>query len=166
MQLRFEKSITSFSFRQKTGFTLIELMVSVMAILVLTGLLIAGYSNFNNAQTVKQSALTLKNNLTQVRTLAASGKKPTGCDTLVGYQVDFPGIQAYRVQPVCIVAGVQTTVGTGTSYTLPVSVEFSSLPSPILFRGVNGGATAATISLEGNGTTATVSVSSSGIVSY
>lgn len=144
------------------GFTLIEIIVSVTLLLVLSGLFIASYSGFNNSQTVKQAVSTLMRNLQAVRTSAAAGVKPDGCDTLVGYTVDFPDAATYTAQALCGVGAV----GGITRYTLPAGVTFSPIPPAVTFFALDRGASAnRTISLTGFGTTANVSVFTSGVVS-
>lgn len=143
------------------GFTLIEIIVSVALLLLLSGLFIANYTGFNSSQTVKQAASSLVRNFQGVRTRAASGAKPTGCDTLVGYTVKFPDSSTYTSQASCS----NGDVGDITTYPLPASVTFSPTPLPVTFYALDRGAsTDQTIILTGFGTTATVVVATSGVV--
>jgi prepilin-type N-terminal cleavage/methylation domain-containing protein len=147
---------------RRSGFTLIEIIVSVTILLVLSGLFIANYNGFNNSQTVRQASLDLISNLQAARTSAAAGVKPSGCDTLVGYIVNFPTGTTYTAQALCLVGAV----GEKNTYSLPAGVTFSPIPDPITFYALNGGASAdQTISLIGNGVTMDVSVFTSGVVS-
>lgn len=148
------------------GFTLIEIIVSVTLLLVLSGLFMASYTGFNSSQTVKQSASTLIRNLQAVRTNAASGVKPAGCATLVGYNVTFTS-DDYTSQARCLVGGVETGVGDETIYELPTGVTFTfGSPVTIKFYPLNRGASSdLTISITGFGTTSVVHVYKSGIVS-
>lgn len=144
------------------GFTLIEIMVSVGVLLLLSGLFIAGYNRFNDTQKVQQAAATLIRNLQAVRTKAAFGTKPTGCDTLVGYTVKFPDLATYTAQAVCQVGEIPEV----TTYTLPTGVTFSPTPGSITFYALGRGASAdQTITIIGAGTTMKVSVFTSGVVS-
>jgi len=150
---------------QRAGFTFIEILVSVTLLLVLSGLLIAGYSRFNDKQTVTQAALTLKSNLGAARTRAASGIKPEGCDTLVGYRVEFPTTNTYTATALCEAQGVQEEVGIKETYTLPPGVMFTLLPQMFLFLPLDRGASVAqVIEISANTNTARLSVLSSGIV--
>lgn len=143
------------------GFTLIEIIVSVTLLLVLTGLFIANYNGFNSSQTVKQAASTFIRDLQAARTKAASGTKPTGCDTLVGYTVSFTAT-TYTDQALC----QGGAVGEIHAYALPTGVTFSPTPNSITFYALDRGASAnQTIFLTGFGTTMNVSVFTSGIVS-
>lgn len=145
-----------------SGFTLIEIIVSVTILLLLSGLFIANYNGFSNSQTVKQAASDLITNLRSVRTNASAGVKPSECDTLIGYRVVFTAT-TYTAQALCL-AG---SVGTPNSYTLPTGVTFPSpTPGPITFYALNRGASAdQTLSIVGNGITMNVSVFASGVVS-
>ncbi len=151
----------------KSGFTLIEILVSVTILLLMSGLLIAGYSNYNTNQIIAQGSATFKNNLRSIRTLAASGIKPAGCDTLLGYQVTFPSASTYQSVPLCLVAGTQTSiVASAVSYSLPASVTFSPVPPTILFYTLDrGAAPPTTIKLVKDTLTIQISVLSSGVIS-
>lgn len=156
LQLRIKKPMRC------RGFTLIELIVSVTLLLLLSGLFIANYTGFRNSQIVKQSASDLISNLQAVRTMASAGVKPVGCDTLVGYVMNFPTSQTYTSQALCKIG----TVGTPDFYTLPTGVTFSPTPQSITFYALNGGASVdQTITIVGAGTTMKVSVFKSGVVS-
>jgi prepilin-type N-terminal cleavage/methylation domain-containing protein len=144
------------------GFTLIEIIVSITLLLVLSGLFMASYNGFNSSQTVKQAASTLIRNLQAVRTKAASGNKPTGCDTLTGYIVKFPNSGSYTSRAIC----QSGEVGDAETYSLPAGVTFPSTPATFTFYALDRGASAGqTITLTGFGTTAKVSVFTSGVVS-
>lgn len=148
------------------GFTLIELLVSVTLLLVLSGLLVAGYNGYNSTQTVTQAGTTFKSNLRAIRTAATSGVKPEGCDMLIGYQVTFTSVASYTSSALCSVGGITQEVGIVSTYTLPASVQFSVLPQNIIFYTVNqGSSTDQTITLTGNGRSIGVTVSKSGVVS-
>jgi len=70
------------------GFTLIELIVTTTIILILTGVGIAAYNNFNETQILKQAALDLKNNLRFAQTKALAGEKVCGPDFCGGADTD------------------------------------------------------------------------------
>lgn len=110
------------------GFTLIEVVVSVSIALLVTGLIIANYNSYNDIQTLKQAALTLKNNLRFIQSKAISGEKPaTGCTELLGWTIQFTET-SYTYQPSCSDGLVDPV----TTVTLPPSVKFS-LPIPPSF---------------------------------
>jgi len=68
----------------KTGFTLLEIMISITIIGLLFTAGLARYMDFNKTQTLKSSVLDLKNNLRDIQAKANSGVKPTGC---TGYRL-------------------------------------------------------------------------------
>lgn len=151
---------------RSAGFTLIEIIVSVTLLLLLSGFFIANYNGFSNAQTVRQAASDLISNLQAARTSASAGVKPAGCDTLVGYIVNFPTPTAYTASALCLVGGSEQSVGTLNSYTLPTGVTFSPTPQAVTFYALDRGASAdQTISVTGAGTTMKVSILASGVVS-
>lgn len=146
------------------GFTLIELMVTVTILLLLSVLFIANYNGFNSSQTVRQAASTVVANLQGVRTSAAAGVKPTGCDTLIGYIVNFPSASTYTSQASC----QNNQSFPVTTYMLPTGVTFSPTPGSITFYALDRGASGnPTITLVGSGTTTTtnVYVYTSGVIS-
>lgn len=149
------------------GFTLIEIIVSVALLLLLSGLFVASYNGFNNTQAVKQAASNLINDLQAVRASATFGVKPTGCDTLLGYQVNFAAAgTSYTSVAFCQVGANEETVGEITTYTLPTGTVFAPVPQSITFYPLDHGASAdQTITIVGNNTTAEVSVFSTGVVS-
>ena len=144
------------------GFTLIEIVVSITVLMIVTGLFLANYSGFSNSQKVRQATSDVIANLQAVRTLATSGIKPTGCDTLIGYIVNFPSASVYTAQAVCQ-AGL---FGAVTTYSLPTGVVFSPVPSALTFYILGRGASAdQTITIVGSGTTMNVAVFTSGVIS-
>ncbi len=154
------------------GFTFIELIVGVGILMVLSGALVANYNSFASSQTVSQAAATLKNNLNAARTAAASGLKPDGCDTLVGYVVDFATTSSppyYATYAFCDVGGTNTRVNsTQKVSTLPLGLTITlspALPVSIVFYALDQGASAnRTITIQGANASARIAVSTSGTV--
>jgi prepilin-type N-terminal cleavage/methylation domain-containing protein len=70
------------------GFTLIELMVTVVVILVLSGGSISAFLKFNKTQTIGSDARQLASEINRVRSLAVSLQYPAGCDNLITYRVE------------------------------------------------------------------------------
>ena len=143
------------------GFTLIELVVAILVILLLVSAVLSNYNNFNENQKVKQAALTLKSDLRLGQTKALSAQKPTSiiCDSLVGYEIVFStvgAVSSYDIRAVCSNAGVTERAGDSEALTirLPGGVTFSPLPNPasIIFRVLAKGIsfpTEVTITLSG-----------------
>jgi len=147
------------------GFTFIELLVSVTLLLLLSGLMVAGYNGFNDTQTVAQATSTFKNNLRSVRTYATSGVKPAGCDTLIGYEVDFLTTASYTSTALCDVGGTTQKVGVLANYTLSPGVQFSMLPLTVTFYATGQGTTPdQTMTILGNKKSASVIISGSGVI--
>lgn len=155
------------------GFTLIEVIVTVAISLLVTGFIIVNYNSYNDIQLLKQSALTLKNNLRFAQSNAFSGEKPTSaapspapaiCTTLVGYTITFAA-SGYVLQALCNPEGLQAAV---VSVVLPSGVSFSPPPSAITFNSLSRGTsldTSENIILSGFGKLYTLEVSPSGDIS-
>ena len=150
---------------RQAGFTLIEILVSVTLLLLMSGLLVAGYNNFNDTQAVKQAATSVKSNLRAIRTDASFGKKPDGCETLVGYTIEFPDESTYQAVALCVVGGTQQQIGQTQTYTLPKGMKFSPIPQSVVFYALERGASRDQIlTIVGATSTAIISVSTSGVV--
>lgn len=130
----------------KKGFTLIEILTATSIMTLLFGIGMIRYNEFNQTQTLKQTALKLKNDLRMVQNKALAGEKPAlGCTVLDGYKVTFTAT-TYQYQATCSPAAL----GPATTYSLPASVSFSSYPSSIIFKVLGQGVNAAgTICLAG-----------------
>ena len=110
----------------RQGFTLIELIVAVSISLFVTGLLVINYNSYNTNQSLRQAALTLKNNVRFLESKAANGEKPAAaCPTLTGWAITFAA-SSYSYRASC--GGVLT--GTSTVVSLAPSLLFSPIPSP------------------------------------
>lgn len=108
------------------GFTLIELLVVMGIFLLLTGGILVNYNNFNDVQSLKQVAATLKSNLRLAQAQTLSGQKPTGsCTELVGYSIGITG-NSYSIQALCSPEGL---VGTPKTVTLPTGISLSTQPN-------------------------------------
>jgi Tfp pilus assembly protein FimT len=147
------------------GFTLIEVVVSVGVALAIMGTIIVNYNGYNDRQTLKQAALTLKNNLRFTQTKALSGEKPTAnCTELTGWTMAFTA-STYTLQAACTPEGLQ---GSATSVTLPDGVRFNPVPSPVTFKVLSRGTTVTTTTsliLSGFSRTYTLEVSPGGDIS-
>ena len=137
--LRCEKSLIR---QLAEGFTLIEMIIAVVIMMLLLGLTLVGYASYNDKQKVKQAALTLKSDLRMARTNATSGKKPQSCsvtDTFKGYKVSFLS-SSYTIVPQCSSGDV---VGESVTVNLPITVTFFPVPSSFVYypltQGVSSG---------------------------
>lgn len=120
----------------RTGFTLVEIIVSISIAMIIMGSVIVNYNEYNNRQTLKQAALTLKNNLRFAQSKAQSGEKPeSNCTELTGWTVTFVG-SGYAYQAQCIPQGLHAN---STSVTLPSGVIFSPVPAAFTFNVLSRG---------------------------
>jgi len=122
----------------RRGYTLIELIVTMGIILVVIGLIVVNYNNFNDNQRVRQAASDVKSNLRYAQTKALSAEKPgVGCTRLIGYEVSFAAT-SYQIQPRCTegLAGSPVTVSLlpGLTVTAAPAVPLTFL---VLSRGID-----------------------------
>lgn len=120
----------------RKGYSLIELLVAIAILLLLTGGLLASYATYNQNQTLRQAALTVKANFRLAQSKALSGVKPTsGCTLLEGYNVSFTQ-STYSLQAQCDPQGL---VGIKTDLALPSELVFSPVPSSFTFGVLTNG---------------------------
>lgn len=79
------------------GFTFVELIVTTLIILTLVGFGVASYNQFNENQTLRQAALTLKNNLRAIQTKAISIEKFCGPEFCGGENDECDGETGEKV---------------------------------------------------------------------
>lgn len=128
---------------QQRGFTLIELMITiVISMLILSGG-IAAYFNFNDRQVLLGAGKQVQTSLRGAQTKARVGDRPAGCPKLVGYSVQsIGGGTQVQVSVVCDNgAGVLSSI-TDSTYTLPtqpvVTVSGLNVRFGVLKTGVTG----------------------------
>lgn len=147
------------------GFTLIEIVISVGISLLLMAGVVLNYNNYNDAQKLKQAALTVKNDFRFYQSKALTGEKPgQSCPQLLGYQVTFTAT-TYTFKAQCSPAQPSAP---NVIYTLPATITFSSYPSPFMFRVVSRGTTLTSptsIILSGSNRLYTLRVSTGGDIS-
>lgn len=121
-----------------TGFTLLELLVSITILMVITGGLLTSYNAFNDKRRVKETAVTLKTDLRFAQNKAISAMKPSSnCTVLKGYKLTFT-LTTYIVQPTCTGSG---TPGPLLTTTLPTGITFSPIPDTFTFGVLTQGIT-------------------------
>lgn len=148
----------------KQGFTLIELIVSISILMLLVSGLLASYNNYNQSQSVGQSAQSVKANVRLAQSKALSGVKPSsGCTELSGYTVSFTQT-TYSFQARC----TEGLVGTATQLTLAQGVSFSPVPSSFTFgvltRGLLNTDSSRTMTISGFNKTYTLSIEPNGTI--
>lgn len=146
--------------KRRYGFTLVELMVTITIIGILVTVGVAGYSRFNQTQTLRTAANDLKNNLRLAQNKALSQQKPSGCTCLSGYQVVISS-SSYQMQAFCDL-DPKIPCGPTETFTMPTRITLS--PSlTVYFYVLEGGAEPAAITVSGFGKTPiTVTVKKTG----
>lgn len=150
--------------RVPNGFTLIELLVTIAILALLVSGLLASYNNYNQSQSVRQNAQSVKANVRLAQSRALAGVKPaSGCTELVGYTMSFT-VNAYSFQARCS----EGLVGSITQLTLSQAVSFSPVPSSFTFgvltRGLLDTESPVTIPLSGFNKTYTFSIEPNGTI--
>jgi len=84
-----------------SGFTLIELMVSVTLIVILSGMSLSNYFQFSQRQAVLNDARNLVTELRKVQAMARNLVYPENCIGLQGYEMQSVGDQSVSVTAVC-----------------------------------------------------------------
>lgn len=133
--------------RLSRGFTLIELLVVIAAVMLLATVGIAGYSKFNDRQTLAAAARGFISLLREAQQDAASDVKPpsinAACPQLQGFTIYIPNSDPtiYSLNYWC---GGQTYVWK-QQVSLPTGVKFNINGDQWLtFYGQTGGASTAT----------------------
>ncbi len=157
-------------FKQKKGFTLIELIVVFSVIAILSTIGVASFVSYSRAQTLQQATNDFVNVLNTAKARSVSQIKPSQCNsasTLDGYVVivNIAG-NSYTLNVIC--SG--TTTPLSQPFTLPANVSFNSatgIPptttTSILFSVLTGGVIGTgNIVLSSYGQTKTATVTSVG----
>lgn len=95
------KSPIRCSMEKPAGFTLIEILVTVVISGILFGGGIAAYRGIGARQNLKQAGIEFQSNLRLIQEKTLSSQKPDGCDVLLGYKVSYIGVNTYSMQPIC-----------------------------------------------------------------
>jgi len=112
----------------KPGFTIIELMITVViGALLITGAMVA-YRGLGARQSVKQVGISFQTDLKSYQQKALTGTKPSACeasDTIEGYRISNVDNDTFSVVAVC---------GSGSpesiEFNLPEGVEFQAAFNP------------------------------------
>lgn len=147
------------------GFTLIEVLVTV----VISGILFAGgiaaYRGIGARQSLKQAGIEFQSNLRLMQEKTLSSKKPAECsvdpnDILLAYEVSWVNVNRYNIKPICKIA-----VPAATDIDLPEEVSFGGAFSKISFFVLKAEITGAqTITLSSGGLQYQVIIESSGVI--
>lgn len=84
-----------------SGFTLIELIISIGVIAILSSIGLASYVQFNRRQILNSAVRTFLNDLQLAQSKAESNERPQGCSgNLLSYQVSIQ-TSGYKVEAIC-----------------------------------------------------------------
>lgn len=87
--------------RRLSGFTLLELLISITIMMLMVGLGIASFITFNERQQLTGAAKELQEFFRSAQTRARTGDVPAGCGTFSGYNIqmaiDSSSAQMYAV---------------------------------------------------------------------
>ena len=117
------------------GFTLIEILVTVMISGILFGGGIAAFRGIGARQNLKQAGIEFQSNLRLIQEKTLSSQKPVGCDVLLGYEVNYIDDKTYSMKPICQGGAVITTdvdLLEGVSFT----ADFGKISFFVLQAGV------------------------------
>lgn len=125
-----DESVKGFSARQ-AGFTLIELMMVMVIIILVSGGSLTAYLNFNKTQSTINDARKLVAEIYRVRTLAATLQYPSDCTSLTGYNLKSSlvnsDLSGMSVSVLCSPANVEipdTQILTNSVFVSPLNLIF------------------------------------------
>lgn len=120
------------------GFTLIEILIVMVVILIISSASYVAFIRFNKQQRINSSYEEVRNTFNEARASALSQtiNKCRQSYTLVGHRIDFTST-TYTLLEICDLAGVQTTYIT-KSKTLPSEVTLTANPPSFLFLVLTG----------------------------
>jgi len=133
---KLQKDSTTSYTNNKSGYTLIEILVSLTIIGIVFGFGYASYRDFSRRQALKDAAKIVQGDLRFAQENAIAGQKPAGCSTtLVGYNFNVYSTSAYRIEADC-----GSTTITVKDVTVPSDITLV-IPSlnPLLFKVLGQG---------------------------
>ena len=154
------------------GFTFIELMIAIAIMVVLFTVGYANFREFNQRKILERGVLKVEADLRFTQELALAGRKPAGCDVLIGYNFLVSDDTTYVLQAVCgnDVYDVKTEDRIFDELGLTLSAP---TPNPILFKVLGQGVdidpaspAIITVSQTLTGNTHNVSIAAGGDISY
>jgi len=122
--------------QQKSGFTLIEMMVAIAIMIILTGMGIAGFIRFNDRQEVSNAAKQVQHIMRSAQSKARVKELPSGCTNLFSYEVHRSGGGPINVRANCQ-SGVNASL---SSWTVPANLSVTPSSFSVKFRTLHGSA--------------------------
>jgi len=157
------KSPIRCSMKKPAGFTLIEILVTVVISGILFGGGIAAFRGIGARQNLKQAGIEFQSNLRSFQQKALSSEKPSDCSgTLDGFRVQFdPDLTSYSVKAEC-----STNDGLEIEFSLTEGVKFTSEFSDMVFYTLKAEVEGApqTITLTNGSLQYQVIIESSGVI--
>lgn len=153
-------------FKRNTGFTLIEVLISIAIIGIITSTTVVTFNKFTSRQNLNIAYDDMRNALSEAKSNSASQVIINCTESLLGYQLVFNAAnRTYSINEICSQPLADPVVKT---YRLPTGINFNNNVSPpsIMFDTLTGNATTGTITLT-NGNPSqnkTIQIFSSGII--
>ena len=142
-----------------SGYTLIELLVTITIITLLFSIGMAQYNRFNRRQILAKAKDELVSNLRLAQSKSLAAEKPASCTgTITGHKVKFINDQSYKIVAVC-----GNEVDLKTDIVLPTGVTKKAGPNEVFFRVLSQGSpTDASLTLSGFGETEKITITTAG----
>jgi prepilin-type N-terminal cleavage/methylation domain-containing protein len=139
-----------FSFLPSSGFTMIEMLLSVSIMLVLVGGGVAAFVTFNDSQQLKGATKELQTYMRVAQTKARLGDRPPTCGRLDGYAVRVAeSSNVLRMVAICDIGDVEVQTKTLEGIT---SIQVDNDVVDVEFGVLQGGVTnSGTISIQSDG---------------
>jgi len=120
-----------------SGFTLVELLVTLSIIALLFSLGLTQYNRFNRRQILIRAKDNLITELRLAQTKASASEKPSDCGAapLLGHKLEFTSNRDYQIAAVCD----GTSVVVKGDMFLPLGIVKESGPDEILFKVLSQG---------------------------
>lgn len=114
-----------------SGFTLLELLISVTIMMLLVGMGVASFITFNERQQLVGAAKELQEFFRSAQTRSRTGDIPAGCGAFSGYNIqmaiDNPSVQMYAVCSTGNVLRSEKTLTGGVRPTVAINMTFLNL---------------------------------------
>ncbi len=149
------------------GYTIIELLIVVMVMVMVFGLGVIRYRDFQRRQALSAAARTLITDLRFAQERALAGNKPATCTTLSGYVLHRVSASSYDIRVRCLpgptdsVTKSETEVGFASKHPGITLSVFSDVFFKVLGEGV-GSAVSITLTQANTSFTKVVNITTGG----
>ncbi|OGK12019.1 hypothetical protein A2954_00215 [Candidatus Roizmanbacteria bacterium RIFCSPLOWO2_01_FULL_37_12] len=161
------------------SFTLVEILVVTGIILLFTGMLLAGYNNFNQFKILEREASKLVDVLHLAKGKAQAGENYfdqttgtyfdcSGSDEFGGYQMEL-NVTDYNFKQCCRDVATKNITACSSSiqsYSLPVNISITAGTGIINFYPLSGGASQTVLTIDNSviGKSIDISISATGVI--